>query len=139
VPLKAAQHHAPTDRRLALLAPAAERGVKRAFMFEVKVESMFHIAGHGTVLAGHVRSGRVSLGDKVEIRSPTKSARSVIAGLEAHRSLLHHADAGTDVGVLLRNFVPDSVSDGLELDESNAWRVVSLVLHGVSRPWWKLW
>jgi translation elongation factor EF-Tu-like GTPase len=108
-------------------------------MFEITVESMFHIAGQGTVLAGHVRSGRVSIGDKLEVRSPTKSARSVVAGLEAYRNLLHHADAGTDVGVLLRDFAPDSVNDGLERDESNAWRVVSLVLHGVPKPWWKLW
>jgi translation elongation factor EF-Tu-like GTPase len=108
-------------------------------MLEIAIDSVFHIKGQGTVLAGRVVSGRVSVGDTVDLRSPQRSVRSVVAGLEIDRTLVPDAETGTNVAVLLRDFAPDSVSDGLMPEESGEWRVVSLRIHGVAKPWWQFW
>jgi translation elongation factor EF-Tu-like GTPase len=108
-------------------------------LLEITIESVFHLKGYGTVLAGRVLSGQVSVGDSVEVRSPTNGVRSVVAGLESHRRLLAQAAAGTEVGVLLRDFAPESLNDGLQRDESGGWRVVSLRIRGVPKAWWRLW
>jgi elongation factor Tu len=109
-------------------------------MFEMTVESMFHMPGRGTVLAGLIRSGDVSPGDAVEVRSPTKSCRSIVAGVEVDRKEISSAKIGEKVALLFREFVPDTVSDGLKREGNPpVWQVVNLTLHGVAKSWWKIW
>jgi elongation factor Tu len=110
-------------------------------MFEMPVESIFHIPGQGTVLAGHIRSGQVKVGDKVDVCSPLKSASLQVAGLEriGVREMLGSAQNGDEVGVLVRGLSLEQVEDGVKRVEPLVWQVVSLTLRGTPRPWWKLW
>lgn len=109
-------------------------------MFHMVVESIFHIDGQGTVLAGVVESGVVGVGDAVEVRSPNQAVRSRVVGIEADRESVHSAKAGDQVAVLLRGFSPESVADGLKrVGDPPAWQVVELALHGVPKPWWQFW
>jgi translation elongation factor EF-Tu-like GTPase len=109
-------------------------------MFEMTVESMFHIDNHGTVLAARVQSGAVRVGDTVDVRSPTRVIRSTIAGLEIDRNEVATARVGDQVAVLLRSFSPQAVADGLELaGEPPVWKVTNLRLFEVDKPWWRFW
>ncbi len=110
-------------------------------MFEILADSIFHIPGQGTVLAGHIRSGQVKVGDKVEVCSPSNSVSLRVAGLEriGTREMPSSAQTGEEVGVLIRGLSLEQVEDGVRRVEPLVWQVVSLTLRGTSRPWWKLW
>jgi hypothetical protein len=85
--------------------------------FAMVVEDMFHITGRGTVFTGVVRSGRVRVGDRVAIRSPTAQLVDRVAGVERDRELLDEASPGEAVGLLFLNFAPHRLADGLERTE----------------------
>ena len=108
-------------------------------VLEIVVDSVFHMKGRGTVLAGRVASGQVAIGDAVEVRSPAAKVRSTVTGLEVQREFVAQVSMGSPVAVLLKDFVPERVRDGLQQDESGGWRVIDLRIHGVARPWWRFW
>jgi translation elongation factor EF-Tu-like GTPase len=108
-------------------------------MLDIAVDSVFHMKEQGTVLAGRVVAGKIAVGDTIELRSPTQKVRSIVAGLEVHRKFVAAAETGTEVAVLVREFAPASLNDGLTPDESGGWRVVNLRIHGVTPPWWRFW
>jgi translation elongation factor EF-Tu-like GTPase len=82
----------------------------------------------------------VSVGDAVDVRSKAQAVRSVVAGIEADHKALRSARAGDQVAVLLKQFSPDQVSDGLKrVGEPPVWQVVELALYGLPKPWWKFW
>ncbi len=108
-------------------------------MFEMHVSSVFHFRGQGMVFHGLIQSGEVYVGDDVEVRSSSQSVRARVAGLEGDGGLVKVAKAGDKVGVLLRSLTPENVSECLERMEAHGWKVLSLSLLGVTRPWWKIW
>jgi elongation factor Tu len=110
-------------------------------MFQMVAEDIFHIEGHGTVLTGQIESGRVTLGDAVEVFSPSKIARDVVAGLEklGTREIIRSAKEGDKVGICVRGLSLDQVDDGVQHLEPFGWKIVSLTLRSVKRPWWKIW
>ena len=67
------------------------------------VEDVFTITGRGTVATGRVERGQIKMGDPVEIVGlAEESKKSVITGIEMFRKLLDFAEAGDNVGTLLR-------------------------------------
>ena len=81
--------------------PTPERDTDKTFL--MPVEDVFTITGRGTVATGRVERGEVKVGDTVEIVGLKEKAESyVVTGLEMFRKTLDSAQAGDNVGALLR-------------------------------------
>lgn len=91
--------------------PTPQREVDKPFM--MPVEDVFSITGRGTVATGRVERGQVKVGDEVEIiglsEEPTKTT---VTGVEMFRKLLDYAEAGDNIGALLRGVSRDEVQRG---------------------------
>jgi len=90
--------------------PAPERHADRPFM--MPVEDVFSITGRGTVATGRVESGKVSVGDEVEVIGIKDTAKTTVTGVEMFRKLLDYAEAGDNIGALLRGLSRDDVERG---------------------------
>lgn len=77
--------------------------------FKMVVEDVFTITGRGTVVTGRIESGSVSLNDTVILNGTTPL---VVAGVEMFRKMLDSAQAGDNVGLLLRDITRDNVKTG---------------------------
>ena len=81
--------------------------------FLMPVEDVFTITGRGTVATGRVERGVIKLSDKVEIVGLSDKPReTVVTGVEMFRKLLDYAEAGDNVGLLLRGINRDDVERG---------------------------
>ena len=81
--------------------------------FLMPVEDIFTITGRGTVATGRVESGQIKVGDTVEIVGLTDEKRSVVVtGVEMFRKILDFAEAGDNVGLLLRGVQRDDIERG---------------------------
>ena len=81
--------------------------------FLMPVEDIFTITGRGTVATGRVESGQVKVGDTVEIVGLTDEKRSVVVtGVEMFRKILDFAEAGDNIGLLLRGVQRDDIERG---------------------------
>ena len=91
--------------------PTPERPIDQPFL--MPIEDVFTITGRGTVVTGRVERGTVKLQDEVEIvgLAPEKK-KSVVTGVEMFRKLLDQAEAGDNIGVLLRGIEKKDVERG---------------------------
>ena len=80
--------------------------------FLMPIEDVFTITGRGTVVTGRVERGSVKVGDPVEIIGIKETQTSVVTGVEMFRKLLDYAEAGDNIGVLLRGINRDQVQRG---------------------------
>jgi elongation factor Tu len=80
--------------------------------FLMPVEDVFSITGRGTVATGRVERGTVKVGDEVEIVGLRDTAKTVVTGAEMFRKLLDQAEAGDNVGLLLRGIEKDGIERG---------------------------
>ncbi len=81
--------------------------------FRMTVQDVFYIRGKGTVITGKVEAGTLSLSDEVSISRPGSAGRVVVvAGLEMFRKQVMQAQAGDNVGVLLRGLEKQDVKRG---------------------------
>jgi len=80
--------------------------------FLMPIEDVFTITGRGTVVTGRVERGQVRVGDAVEIVGIKDTQNSVVTGVEMFRKLLDYAEAGDNIGVLLRGINRDQVQRG---------------------------
>jgi len=80
--------------------------------FLLPIEDVFTITGRGTVVTGRVERGQVKVGDPVEIVGIKDTLTSVVTGVEMFRKLLDYAEAGDNIGVLLRGIDRDQVQRG---------------------------
>ena len=91
--------------------PTPSRPVDEPFL--MPVEDVFTITGRGTVATGRVERGVVKLQDEVEIVGlSTQSKKTVVTGVEMFRKLLDQAEAGDNIGVLLRGIQRDEIERG---------------------------
>ena len=91
--------------------PTPER--KSDLDFLMPVEDVFSITGRGTVATGRVERGTVKMGDTVEIVGLTDEKKTtVITGVEMFRKLLDSAEAGDNVGLLLRGIDKKAIERG---------------------------
>ena len=80
--------------------------------FLMPVEDVFSIAGRGTVATGRVERGQVKVGDNVEIVGIKETRQCVVTGVEMFRKLLDYAEAGDNIGTLLRGVSRDEIVRG---------------------------
>ena len=91
--------------------PTPERDNDKPFL--MSIEDVFTITGRGTVVTGRVERGVVKLSDEVEIVGLSKeSKKTVVTGVEMFRKLLDQAEAGDNIGVLLRGIQREEVERG---------------------------
>mgnify|MGYP000748280221 FL=1 len=91
--------------------PTPSRPVDEPFL--MPVEDVFTITGRGTVATGRVERGVVKLQDEVEIVGLAKeSSKTVVTGVEMFRKLLDQAEAGDNIGVLLRGIQRNEIERG---------------------------
>ena len=83
--------------------------------FLMPVEDVFSITGRGTVATGRVERGTVKVGDTVEIVGIKDTRSAVITGVEMFRKLLDQAEAGDNIGVLLRGIAREEIVRGQDL------------------------
>lgn len=91
--------------------PTPDRKSDQPFL--MPVEDVFTITGRGTVTTGRVEAGRVKVGDEVEIVGLAEQSRkTVVTGTEMFHKTLDYAEAGDNVGTLLRGVAKDDVQRG---------------------------
>ncbi len=96
--------------------PLPQRETDKPFM--MPVEDVFSITGRGTVATGRVERGRLEVGNEVEIIGLTEEPKkTTVTGIEMFRKLLDYAEAGDNIGALLRGISRDEVSRGQVLAE----------------------
>jgi elongation factor Tu len=78
----------------------------------MSVEDVFTITGRGTVATGRIERGRMKVGDNVEIVGIQDTKKSVVTGIEMFRKVMDEAQAGDNVGVLLRGIEKDQIERG---------------------------
>jgi len=77
------------------------------------VEDVFSITGRGTVATGRVERGQVRVGDEVEIVGISEeTSKTTVTGVEMFRKLLDYAEAGDNIGTLLRGVTRDNIERG---------------------------
>ena len=91
--------------------PTPERATDKAFL--MPVEDVFTITGRGTVATGRVESGVLHVGEEVEIVGLMEEKRkTVVTGIEMFRKLLDEAQAGDNIGALLRGIQRTDIERG---------------------------
>jgi len=80
--------------------------------FLMPVEDVFTITGRGTVATGRVERGQVKVGDQVDIVGIKDTRGTTVTGVEMFRKLLDYAEAGDNIGALLRGIARDDVERG---------------------------
>ncbi|MBP6885284.1 MAG: elongation factor Tu, partial [Bacilli bacterium] len=90
--------------------PTPERDIDKPFL--LPVEDVFTITGRGTVATGRVERGTMRVGDEAEIVGIKPTLKTVITGLEMFRKQLEFAQAGDNVGALLRGVARDQIERG---------------------------
>ena len=91
--------------------PEPERAVDKPFL--MPVEDVFSISGRGTVAPGRVERGILKVSDEVEVVGLTEVPRKVVVtGVEMFRKLLDQAQAGDNIGALLRGVARDEIERG---------------------------
>jgi len=91
--------------------PTPDRKADMPFL--MPVEDVFTITGRGTVATGRVERGQINMGDAVEIVGlADEIKKSVITGIEMFRKLLDYAEAGDNVGTLLRGIDKKEIERG---------------------------
>ena len=96
--------------------PTPERDTEKPFM--MPVEDVFSITGRGTVATGRVERGEVRVGDVVEIVGiDEETSQTTVTGVEMFRKLLDYAEAGDNIGALLRGVAREDIQRGQVLSK----------------------
>jgi len=90
--------------------PEPQRDLDKPFL--MPVEDVFTITGRGTVITGKIERGQVKVNDEVEIVGIRDKQKTTVTGIEMFRKLLDYAEAGENVGLLLRGTKREDVERG---------------------------
>ena len=90
--------------------PEPTRELDKPFL--MPVEDVFTITGRGTVITGKIERGTVNVNDEVEIVGIRDKQKTTVTGIEMFRKLLDYAEAGENVGLLLRGTKREDVERG---------------------------
>jgi len=91
--------------------PTPVRDMDKPFL--MPVEDVFSITGRGTVGTGRVERGKVKVGDTVERVGIKETRKTVVTGVEMFRKLLDYAQAGDNIGLLLRGIEKEELERGM--------------------------
>ncbi|EOL45355.1 elongation factor Tu [Enterococcus phoeniculicola] len=96
--------------------PTPARDTEKPFM--MPVEDVFSITGRGTVATGRVERGEVRVGDEIEIVGISEeTSKTTVTGVEMFRKLLDYAQAGDNIGALLRGVAREDIQRGQVLSK----------------------
>lgn len=90
--------------------PLPTRDIDKPFL--MSVEDVFSITGRGTVATGRVEKGKIKVGENIEIIGINDTRKSVVTGIEMFKKLLDEAQAGDNIGMLLRGIEKNQVERG---------------------------
>ncbi|MFL6058507.1 MAG: elongation factor Tu [Rubrobacteraceae bacterium] len=90
--------------------PEPERDIDRDFL--LAVEDVFTIQGRGTVATGRVESGRIGLNEEIEVVGIRPTRKTVVTGVEMFNKSMDSAQAGDNIGALLRGVKRDDIERG---------------------------
>eukprot|EP01116_Phalansterium_solitarium_P011620 TRINITY_DN27361_c0_g1_i1.p1 TRINITY_DN27361_c0_g1~~TRINITY_DN27361_c0_g1_i1.p1 ORF type:complete len:439 (+),score=146.05 TRINITY_DN27361_c0_g1_i1:117-1433(+) len=90
--------------------PLPKRALDKPFL--MPIEDVFSISGRGTVATGRIEQGTLKLGDEVAIVGPKAAQKTSITGIEMFRKSMDYAEAGENVGLLLRGFKKEDLNRG---------------------------
>jgi len=90
--------------------PEPKRDIDKPFL--MPVEDVFSITGRGTVATGRVETGKLNLNDEVEIVGLRPTQKTVVTGIEMFRKQLDYAQAGDNIGALLRGLKKEDIERG---------------------------
>ncbi|EKE13521.1 MAG: hypothetical protein ACD_13C00010G0007 [uncultured bacterium] len=123
--LKAIEGDAEAEKKIEELMEAVDtyipdpvREIDKPFL--MAVEDVFTIQGRGTVVTGRVDRGIIKVNEEIEIVGLKETQKSVVTGLEMFRKTLDEAQAGDNVGVLLRGIEKSQVERGQVLAKSGS-------------------
>jgi elongation factor Tu len=98
--------------------PEPERDIDRDFL--LAVEDVFTIQGRGTVATGRVESGKIGLNEEIEIVGIRPTRKTVVTGVEMFNKSMDSAQAGDNIGALLRGVKRDDIERGQVLAKPNS-------------------
>ena len=115
--LKALEGDATWGEAVAKLMEACDENIPEPVRdtdkpFLMPVEDVFTITGRGTVITGKVERGQINVNDEVEIVGIRDKQKTTVTGIEMFRKLLDYAEAGENVGLLLRGTKREDVERG---------------------------
>ncbi|MFN3603994.1 MAG: elongation factor Tu [Leptonema sp. (in: bacteria)] len=90
--------------------PEPKRDIDKPFL--MPVEDVFSITGRGTVATGRVETGKLNINDEVEIVGLRPTQKTVVTGIEMFRKQLDYAQAGDNIGALLRGIKKEDIERG---------------------------
>ena len=91
--------------------PQPKRETEKPFL--MPVEDVFSITGRGTVATGRVERGKVKVGEEMERVGIRETKRCVVTGVEMFRKILDEAQAGDNIGLLLRGMEKEDIERGM--------------------------
>jgi elongation factor Tu len=91
--------------------PTPVREIDKPFL--LPVEDVFSITGRGTVGTGRVERGKVKIGDTVDRVGIKETRKTVVTGVEMFRKIMDYAQAGDNIGLLLRGIEKDELERGM--------------------------
>jgi elongation factor Tu len=95
--------------------PEPERAVDRPFL--LAVEDVFTIQGRGTVATGRVEAGEVKINDEIEVVGVRDTRKTVVTGVEMFNKSMDSAQAGDNIGALLRGVKREDIERGQVLSK----------------------
>ena len=98
--------------------PTPKRDIEKPFL--LSIEDVFSIKGRGTVVTGRVERGKVTVNEEIEIVGLRDTQKSVVTGVEMFRKTLDEAQAGDNVGILLRGIEKEQVERGQVLAKTGS-------------------
>jgi elongation factor Tu len=93
--------------------PTPARDIDKPFL--MPIEGVFSISGRGTVATGRIERGKVKVGDEVELVGFGANMKTTVTGVEMFRKTMNDAQAGDNVGLLLRGIKKEDVERGMVL------------------------
>ena len=90
--------------------PEPKREIDKPFL--MSVEGVFSISGRGTVATGRVETGRVKVGDEIEIVGFGSTVKTTVTGVEMFNKSLQQGEAGDNAGILLRGVKKEELTRG---------------------------
>lgn len=98
--------------------PEPKRDINKPFL--LSIEDIFSITGRGTVVTGKIERGIVKLGDVISILGFNLIKTATVIGLEMFQKTLNYAEAGDNIGVLLRGIQKEEVRRGMVLAKTSS-------------------
>ncbi len=97
--------------------PEPKREVDKPFI--MPIEGVFSISGRGTVATGRIDQGKVKVGDEVDVVGFGDTMKTTVTGVEMFRKLMNDAQAGDNVGLLLRGIKKEDIERGMVVAATN--------------------